>query len=448
MLRAAASRVGALFGSLFRKKDPRAEVQAALDALHGVKASDRALPEVVSAVKATPSELYASKTGPELRKLANYVYHGIGTEKNVSFASGLWVLGAMKGDLESTYSVAQCLLQGVGLAEELYGGPNEKAAEEVFEGILKQVPHGWSMFSLGTILMKRHRNGTATEDKRQLRRALELFQDAARQGVAPACLNVSNMYSYGIGINKDEGKALQWLQKAARSGDPLAQMQLASKLSKGEGIGKDEKKSFQLFEMVAQTGRPSSLFNVGVAYLMGQGVPQDDQQAIRYFKEASDVGFLPAKVNLAMMYEQGRGVPQDFERALALLQEVADAGYEEDVVDSMRAIRFRMDQNAGALPTPVDIPSGGEKPAGIQFDAKVSDDPAVASLADTLEIHVEAGQNPEAVKSLLEEASKLPNLRRDQVVEWIKARAAKDGLKIRAIGLERADRDADSSGRV
>jgi len=452
--------------SVFGRRDPRADVRAALDDLHGIKPSERRLPEVDDALKMSPSELYASKSGAELRKLANYAYHGVGTDKNLSLATGLWAAGAMKGDLECTYSVGQALLQGVGIADEVYGGPNEAAAEEVFEGILKQVPHGWSMFSLATILSKRHSAGSSDADVRGLRRALSLYQQAAEQGVAPACLNVSNMHMLGVGTPVDKAKGMQWLVKAARAGDPIAQVQLGSRLTRGDDVGRDEGKGFRLFERAAQTGRPTSLYNVGVAYLAGQGVEKDAQKAVRYFKEAADTGFMPAKVNLALMHERGEGVPQDLDRAMLLLQEVADAGYGEDVKDTLEHVRRRRDQATGGLgqsalpgglmggpggsparaasPEPAD---GGEEPAGVVLDSRL-EDPEAAARADTLEIHLDAGDNQEAAKRLLQEASQLPSLRRDEVVAWLRKRAEEEGIKIKAVGLVQAEKPDDGSGRA
>lgn len=455
--------------SMLGRQDPRAGVRAAIDELHGIKPSERRLPEIDDALKMSPSELYASKTGPELRKLANYAYHGVGTDKNLGLATGLWSAGAMKGDLECTYSVGQALLQGVGIAEEVYGGPNESAAEEVFEEILKQVPHGWSMFSLATILTKRHSDVKSDEDRRGLGRALALYRSAAEQGVAPACLNVSNMHMLGIGTEVDTELGMQWLVKAAKAGDPIAQVQLATRLSRGEDVGRDEGKAFRLFERAAQTGRPTSLFNVGVAYLAGQGVEADEQKAIQYFKEAAETGFMPAKVNLALMHERGQGVPQDFEKALSLLQEVADAGYEEDVRETLQNVRMRRDQAMGGMTNPVNMGQlGGDSPpspsaggaaaattttpaaaamagappvsstaqegAGLVFESKPAD-PRAAALADTLEVHLDAGANPEAAQRLLQEANQLKSMRRDEVVRWIEKRAKEEGIAIKAVGI-------------
>jgi TPR repeat protein len=432
--------------SMLGRRDARAEVNAALDSLHGIKASERRLPEVDDALKMSPSELSASKSGAELRKLANYAYHGVGTAQNVSLATGLWSAGAMKGDLECTYSLAQSVLQGVGLAAELYGGPNEAAAEEIFEAILKQVPHGWSMFSLATILFQRHRAGTSETDIASLRRALALFQSAADQGVAPACLNVSNIYTQGIGVEKNEKLGLQWLVKAAKQGDPMAQAILASRLSKGDGIDKDATKGFKLFERAATSGRPVALFNVGVGFLGGIGVDKDVGKAIRYFKEAADQGFLPAKVNLALLYERGEGVPQDFDRAMALLQEVADDGHAEDVAETMEFVRIRRDQAMGGLSEPATLPGaaspsqgagsdpGEAKPSGIVFESMLTD-PGQAAGADTLEVHLDVGSNPEVAKRLMEEAAALPSLRRDEVVDWLRRRAKEEGIKVKAEGL-------------
>jgi TPR repeat protein len=60
------------------------------------------------------------------------------------------------------------------------------------------------------------------EDKREMKRAFELYMRAAELGVAPACLNVSNFFAVrrmrvpssqlGVGTEADEVKANQWLR--------------------------------------------------------------------------------------------------------------------------------------------------------------------------------------------------------------------------------------------
>ena len=242
-------------------------------------------------------------------------------------------------------------------------------------------------------------------------------------------------------------------------------MQLATRLSRGEDVGKDEGKAFRLFERAAQTGRPTSLFNVGVAYLAGQGVEADEQKAVQYFKEAAETGFMPAKVNLALMHERGQGVPQDFDKALSLLQEVADAGYEEDVRETLQNVRMRRDQAMGGMTNPVNMGQlgGGAPPpspdagaaaasaaggvagappvssttqegAGLLFESKPAD-PRAAAMADTLEVHLDAGANPEAAQRLLQEANQLTSMRRDEVVRWIEKRAKEEGIAIKAVGI-------------
>ena len=53
-------------------------------------------------------------------------------------------------------------------------------------------------------------------------RAFQLFEKAANANIPAAQYNLSILYRYGEGVEKDEDKADLWLTKAAQNGFKLA----------------------------------------------------------------------------------------------------------------------------------------------------------------------------------------------------------------------------------
>ena len=64
-----------------------------------------------------------------------------------------------------------------------------------------------------------------------IKKAAELFLQAAEQGYANAQYNLGWMYEYGRGVSKDLAKARDWYQRAAEQSEPLAQAQLSRLLN-------------------------------------------------------------------------------------------------------------------------------------------------------------------------------------------------------------------------
>ena len=221
-------------------------------------------------------------------------------------ATHLWVVAGMQGDAESMYSLAMCFIKGNGLP-----APDPARGRTILQELAKQ-NHGWSAFSLSSLLtrdVELQKARGETPDRRTLRKAFRLCKQAAEADVAPAFLNLFNMYEEGTGTSVNKVAALGWLKRAAQSGDPQAQAVLAARLSKGVGMRKDEKLGFELYLTSAASGKPQSLYNVACAYFMGKPVPRDLAKAAYYFRQSAEAGFYPAMMNLGNMLQYGQGVP-------------------------------------------------------------------------------------------------------------------------------------------
>ena len=69
--------------------------------------------------------------------------------------------------------------------------------------------------------------------------AMQLFQQAADQGYAPAQSDIGWLYSRGLGVPEDPEVAASWYLKAANGGYTLAQSNLGWFYQAGIGVPRD-----------------------------------------------------------------------------------------------------------------------------------------------------------------------------------------------------------------
>eukprot|EP00936_MAST-01D_sp_MAST-1D-sp1_P002574 g2574.t1 len=268
----------------------------------------------------TISELEAELSPGQLTRLANDLMQSIkeGTATDVdesrSKAVALWRTAAQQGDKHARYSYAMCLRAGDGIVAD-----PSTAMDELLS--LACEGHPWAQFVVAIAL----RDGTDVE--RDSQRALELFQIAAANKVAPALLNIGNMLAKGIGLpggEPDIPGAIAWYRKAADAGDPKAMWTLGQHYSQGLGVERDDNKAFEFHCRAADAGMgPLANFAVATHYLQGTGVQRDYERAAALYEQAANAGLTVAIVNLANMYLKGLGVDKNHERARELLHQAA-----------------------------------------------------------------------------------------------------------------------------
>jgi len=72
----------------------------------------------------------------------------------------------------------------------------------------------------------KYQKGLHYYKEKNYQKALPLFEEAAKQGYAPAEFKVGYMYEEGLGVPQDYNKALYWYKKAAEQGDAAAKANL------------------------------------------------------------------------------------------------------------------------------------------------------------------------------------------------------------------------------
>jgi len=117
--------------------------------------------------------------------------------------------------------------------------------------------------------------------EQDLGKALDLFKDAAREGLRAAENNLGELYMRGLGVEQDYARAFRWCMKAAKKGDSDAQN------------------------------------NVGVMYAEGLGVEQDFTAAMTWFQKSARQGNVEAQANIGHLFRTGDGVGRDYMLAYA-----------------------------------------------------------------------------------------------------------------------------------
>jgi hypothetical protein len=130
--------------------------------------------------------------------------------------------------------------------------------------------------------------------KKDLKRAVQLYEFAAAQGHAEAQSKLGSCYARGQGVEIDLEAAVQWYRRAATQGYPVAQCNLGKMFYNGDGVTQSYDEAVRWFRLAAAQGWADALFNLGVCYANGNGAPQDECEALRLYKRAAALGHADA----------------------------------------------------------------------------------------------------------------------------------------------------------
>ena len=103
--------------------------------------------------------------------------------------------------------------------------------------------------------------------------ALKLAEQEAAQGSKEAFTLMGEIYSGGLGVAQDYGKAADAYAKASDLGDANAQLSLGLMVAEGIGVKKDLRLAAGLFEKAAENGNPAAQYNLALVFLAWQRAP-------------------------------------------------------------------------------------------------------------------------------------------------------------------------------
>lgn len=133
-------------------------------------------------------------------------------------------------------------------------------------------------------------------------------------------------YDSGKGTLQDLRRARQLYLQAADLGHVNAMLSVGLMLSQGQGGSLEEKEGAHWLLKAGERGLSDGQYSVGVMYMGGKGVEQSYLEAHRWFLRAAGSGHAQAMNNLGVLYAKGLGVKQEPMRAYAWFKLAMEAG--------------------------------------------------------------------------------------------------------------------------
>ncbi|KAG7389757.1 hypothetical protein PHYPSEUDO_009677 [Phytophthora pseudosyringae] len=164
-----------------------------------------------------------------------------------------------------------------------------------------------------------------------LRKALELYTQAADLGCAMAMTCLGQMYYAGNGTEKDLLVAGKWFELASSAGDIEACHQLGLLMCEKAAHLKDAQQSDGFlalarvrFTQAAQQGHRNAQYELGIFHEYGRGgCEPNDSEAVTWYSKAADQGHAGAESSLGRLFLVGTQLPQDVAKAVHFLQRAA-----------------------------------------------------------------------------------------------------------------------------
>lgn len=219
-------------------------------------------------------------------------------------------------------------------------------------------------------------------------RVPEKLRLAALSGDASAQFEVAARYATGTGLVRDLGKAADWYERAAKQNLPPAQYRLGSLYEKGQGVTRDLSLAKDWYKRGADNGNRKAMHNLAVLYAEGvQGEP-DFNQAANWFRQAAERDLADSQYNLAILFARGFGVERNMAESYKWFAIAAKSGDKEAAAkktelegqldaETLLAARLAL-QNWQPLAidpaaNEVSVPAGGWGPAPNTVSASADD---------------------------------------------------------------------------
>jgi TPR repeat protein len=193
-------------------------------------------------------------------------------------------------------------------------------------------------------------------------RAMQLFQQSADKGCAPAMNQLACMYRDGNGTAQDYQMALKLFLQAAAIGDHVSECNAADLYQNGLGVPVDYNQAMILYRKSADGGYADAMNRIGVMYFKGQGVQKDPQQEFYWFQKAANGGDSDGMLDLGWAYQNGIGTPRDLDQARTWLTKAANLG-NQDAKSMLASMSPPSAPGQGAPQTP----AGAQQNSGSVF---------------------------------------------------------------------------------
>ena len=119
--------------------------------------------------------------------------------------------------------------------------------------------------------------------------------------------NMADCYEHGYGVEQDLKKAVELYRQAADRGNPTAMESLGCMYEEGRGVPQDPVKAVELYRQAADAGNHMGEYRLGRCYEQGTGVRKDRHRAMELYRQASAGGCKEAGEALKRLRAGGHG---------------------------------------------------------------------------------------------------------------------------------------------
>lgn len=185
-----------------------------------------------------------------------------------------------------------------------------------------QLGHGPAYFNLALC----YQMGYGVE--KDPKQAARYYCMAVEVGHVQSTFNLALMTMNGEGgVAKDKKRALELMNKAAMQGLAQAQTYLGVYYTEDEDNQQDYEQAASYFQAAADQNDAEGQYFLGICYENGWGVESSDVQAAQMYAAAAQSGHDGALYNLAAFHEHGLGgLKQDMDLAMYLYRQSAKTG--------------------------------------------------------------------------------------------------------------------------
>ena len=167
-------------------------------------------------------------------------------------------------------------------------------------------------------------NGVEQDEEK----AFKYYSIAAEKEDKIALNNLGSLYFSGIGVKKDVAKAAELFEKAAKLGNNEAAVNLAfvylTSLPKQDAAVRSN--IVRLFNQAAKGNNITAQYMMGMIYYYGYGISKNDEKSFLLLKKAA-TQYDEAQYQLALRYIRAEGTPRNYKNAVNNLKKSAHQGY-------------------------------------------------------------------------------------------------------------------------
>ncbi|MCP5191098.1 MAG: sel1 repeat family protein [Pseudomonadales bacterium] len=127
--------------------------------------------------------------------------------------------------------------------------------------------------------------------------ALKAFRKLAAADVTEAQYFLGTAYWYGAGVERDIDVSQSWYKKAfdtwlgqAQAGDAESMVEISMMYSAGLGVPRGDMEALEWANKAAELGSPRAFGVLGDLYLQGYGVEMDEEKARSWYQRAAAGG--------------------------------------------------------------------------------------------------------------------------------------------------------------